>query len=357
MSNNGSNNKISTFQTLFEEAITKIAAQTNPETRCIILSGGVDTCAILAAAKKVNVTFAAAFTVCCDGCPDEAFATECAKEHSIPHHILHLTPSELIDTHLPHCVKLLETFDGMTLRNSLVIAAVFQKLAAMGYKDAIVGDGADELMGGYSFTWGHEDNPALWKEKRDKMCQQWTFATKALADSFHITSHGPYMDDALVKWVLDTVVREDCIATRPIQLVYGGEFQDHITGKLLLRDAYETVASWRRKDPIEVGSGATVIGKDEYWKDRLSDTEFEEEVEELKKHGFKISSKEYLINFRVFEKCFGRHGKDLDVVLGKKKRLGLEEGCFGCCFEIGDATFCRICGCYPAQRSMREEKA
>jgi asparagine synthase (glutamine-hydrolysing) len=341
--------KITAFRTLLEEAIANIISKTPPETRCIILSGGVDTCAILAAAPPG--TFKAAFTVCLEGCADEAFAKAAAKEHSIPHHIISLTADDLIQTYLPHCVQLLKSFDGMTIRNSLVIAASFQKASKMGFTSAIVGDGADELLGGYSFTWGHEDNPALWKEKRDKMCQEWTFATEALARSYKLTSHGPYMDPKLVDWVLGNVHREDCIGTRPIRLVYQGECVDHITGKLLLRESYETVASWRRKDPIEVGSGATVIGKDSFWKDRVSDEEFQSEVEALMARGFRIPTKEYLINFRAFEQVFGPQGQHLP----NGKRLGLNEGCAGCCFEIGKAAFCHICGCYPAQRNMQNE--
>ena len=82
--------------------------------------------------------------------------------------------------------------------------------------------------------------------------------------------------------------KSDCIGERPIQLVYGGEYQDHMTGKIILRQAYETVASWRRKDPIEVGSGITVIGHDEYWKDIISDEEFETETKALLERGFVI---------------------------------------------------------------------
>ena len=41
----------------------------------------------------------------------------------------------------------------LTLRNSLVVAAAMRAAAQLGYKSAVVGDGADELFGGYSFTW------------------------------------------------------------------------------------------------------------------------------------------------------------------------------------------------------------
>ena len=86
-------------------------------------------------------------------------------------------------------MKVLATFDGMHLRNSLVVAAAMQKASGLGFKHAVVGDGADELFGGYSFMWGNADDPAQWREKRDKMCSQWTFATSALAGMYGMDAH------------------------------------------------------------------------------------------------------------------------------------------------------------------------
>ena len=118
---------------------------------------------------------------------------------------------------------------------------------------------------------------------------------------------------------------------------------------LLLREAFETVASWRRKDPIEVGSGITVISTDAYWTESglISDGEFAAAKAEMLARGYVLQSKEHLANFRAFEQCFGADG----AAHPKKRRLGLGEGCAGCCFEIGSATFCDVCGMYPAQRS------
>ena len=79
---------------------------------------------------------------------------------------------------------------------------------------------------------------------------------------YGMRQHSPYIEPDFVKWAIDNTEREDCIGIRPIRLFYGEETQDHITGKVILREAYETVSSWRRKDPIEMGSGATVIGHD-----------------------------------------------------------------------------------------------
>ncbi|KAL9190390.1 hypothetical protein ACHAXT_007601 [Thalassiosira profunda] len=347
--------KADAIRSVFESSLADIHARTSASPaderkRCLILSGGVDTCAILAAAKKLGMTFAGAFTVITgDDSPDKGFAEAAAKEHNLEHYVIRLTPSELVDVYLPVCVELLECYDGMTLRNSLVVAAAFRVASEKGFTSAVVGDGADELFGGYSFMWGNEDDPAQWKEKRDSMCRKWTFATETLGAHYGITPHSPYMEPKTVEWALANAEREDCIAERPIRLVYGGEYIDHITGKVILREAYDTVSSWRRKDPIEVGSGVTVIGHDPYWKDIVSDEEFERSRKELLERGFDIKTKEYLVNFRAFETIFGKDGEK-----AKRKRLRMGEGCVGCCFDIGDEMFCRMCGSYPAQRSLQE---
>lgn len=376
--------KIQAFQAVLEGALQDISNRTTPDDqRCIILSGGVDTCAILAAAEKLQISFHAAITVIIENvdddvicqeddhaCPDRGFSKAAAQHYGLRHYIVRVTAQELMDTYLPSCTRALYTFDGMTLRNSLVVAAAFHKAAELGFKYAVVGDGADELLGGYSFMWGTEDQlPDEWKQKRNDMCRTWTFATAALAHMYNITSYSPYMEPNTVEWVLEHTAKSDCIGIRPIRLVHGGASLDHVTGKLLLRHAYDTVASWRRKDPIEVGSGITIIGHDEYWKDHLSEEDFITAQEQIRlKQGILIRSKEHLVNYRAFEAVFAtssmseeeepnedndnpRKSRFVPHPSTNKQFLPLGQGCVDCCFDIGDAKFCHICGAWPAQRN------
>jgi len=55
--------------------------------------------------------------------------------------------------------------------------------------------------------WGCADDEALWKDKRDKMCAKWTFATEALATSYGVTVHGPFMEPAFVEWAIQNTDR------------------------------------------------------------------------------------------------------------------------------------------------------
>jgi len=331
----------------FQESLLAIAARTDASTRAIILSGGVDTCAVLAAAAEAGVTFAGAITVLTGSTsPDTEFATAAAIEAKLKHDVVTVTSADLIETHLPACVKHLATFDGMTLRNSLVVAAAFRKASELGYTHAVTGDGADELFGGYSFMWGMPDDPDGWRVKRDKMCASWTFATGQLAAMHGLQTSSPYTEPSFVEWALASTGRAECIGERAIRLTYEGERQMHMCGKVCLREAYETISSWRRKDPIEVGSGITIISNDAFWAELISDTEFAAAEAELRARGYTIVGKEHLANFRAFESAFGFDG----AAHPTKKRLPLGQGCAGCCFEIFEATFCEVCGKYPAQR-------
>ena len=185
------------------------------------------------------------------------------------------------------------------------------------------------------------------------MCRNWTFATDDLAASYGLVAHAPYEDqEAMVDWAIAETRRADCVADDRchIQLVLGQPYQVHTTGKVLLREAFRTGSSWRRKDPIEVGSGATVLGRDDYWAAHhgITDDEFLSAQQHLQvAEGVVVRSKENLVNLRIYQRIFG------GLVHPTRKRVPEGEGrCVDCPFQLDrpDAMFCHMCGAYPAQR-------
>lgn len=131
----------------------------------------------------------------------------------------------------------------------------------------------------------------------------------------------------------------------PLQSEWGGSYEVQDCGKLPLREAFCTMASWRRMDWIFRGSGADQgqILVNHYGV-LISDNEFENGKADYLVRGVKLKSKEHLHNIRVFEAIHG------GLVHPTKIRypMGDPQGCVSCGFEI-DEQFCHLCDEYPAR--------
>lgn len=67
------------------------------------------------------------------------------------HDLIDISLDEVLQE-LPTCVRVLETFDPMTLRNDMAVCRALREATARGFTCAVTGDAADELFGGYNFT-------------------------------------------------------------------------------------------------------------------------------------------------------------------------------------------------------------
>ena len=331
---------------LIQCAATEAASHPcSPTERCIILSGGVDTCCVLEACKLAGISFGAAITVFTSAtATDRPYACAIAQQHGLQHHVIDVTLEELMAQTLPLCVRQLQTFDGMELRNSMVVAAALQRAAALGFKQAWTGDAADEMLGGYSFTWRSEE--PKWSESRAKMCAEWTFAAPVLAASLGLSAHSLFMRPDFTQWALREADRAACIGEMPIELAPGEERIMHITGKLPLRRAFcdEALSAWRRKDPIEVGSGSTRLSQDDFWEAQVPADELAGAQAHAKEcDGVVLRNREHLVYYREFQKQFP------DGVPGRARHADLP--CVGCGYQLKHKTalFCHVCGAWPAQ--------
>ena len=338
----------------------------------LLLSGGVDSSAILKAAALSNVQLDAAITVVIvdtsdeDTPPrpppdDEMYAIEAARMYNeldntttqkMKHSIVRLTPAHLIKEYSRPTIKTLALWGYMETRNSLIISAALHEASKLGITDIITGDNADELFGGsYDcyFDQKYSNDHEAWKNKRNGMAEL-PFVTQKLATEYGITVHQPFTDqDIFVKWALNEISRNDCITTDKCELQshFGGPYVVQNCGKLPLREAFCTVASWRRMDWIFRGSGASdgdILVEHFNTSIGISDYEFQSEQKEYLVKGVKLKSKEHLHNIRVFQEVFG------GLVHPTKERfpIGDPRGCVACCFEI-DEQFCHLCDEYPAQ--------
>lgn len=328
----------------------------------LLLSGGVDSCAILQAAKSINARIEAAVTVTIadpGSCPpqDELYASEAVRLYNeghvdvgMKHSIVRLSPAKLIQEYSRPTIQALQLWGYMDTRNSLIISAALHECKELGVTDVIIGDNADELFGG-SYDCYFDDkyinDPDGWKKKRDGMADL-PFVTKKLAAVHGVTAHQPFTDQTFVEWALRETTRSDCVTTKcTVQSELGGPWQVQNCGKLPLRDAFCTVASWRRMDWIFRGSGADagdILVNHYNTSMGISDDEFQSEQEKYRIMGVLLKSKEHLHNIRIFQSING----GLNHPTKQRFPIGDPRGCISCCFEI-DEMFCHLCDAYPAQ--------
>lgn len=298
----------------------------------ILFSGGLDTTvlAYLAARQKGM----AAVTVVVNGkSKDEPYAVQAAREFGMSHVLVRPDYDQLLGV-LPQTVKLLKSFDPMTIRNTVATHVGLLTLKEMNLKSVLTGDGADELFAGYNFALDRSP-----EELRKLLWRLWkvmSFSTVELGTRLGIRVQTPYLHP-LVREFAKKVPAECLVAER--------DGKKH--GKAILRRALEGDISqnllWREKCPVEFGSGTT--GLTAFLSVRQSDQDFKKESEIfLRADGIKIRDKEHLYYYKLYRSQFGPPRK-----AGKGGSPPVQRACPDCGAAVSnpDTDFCNLCGAWP----------
>jgi len=312
------------------------------ERSCVILSGGLDT-SVAAEIGRGALGLTAAFTVLTGAeATDRPYAAAVAARLGLEHIVLELSLEELLKQ-LPWTISVLQSFDPMSLRNNIAIAAALREAARRGFTCALTGDGADEIMGGYNFT--HRMSDERWLEHRAHMATVMSFDSVPMGKELGLVVASPYTQPRVVQAAM-TMSKRDCVQPhngKPL-------------GKIPLRHAFpRTTSAWRTKDPIEVGCGSTQLGS-RPWLGReghfdcwLDDQEFAKHVVLAKEeYDVEIRDREHLAYFQVFMEVFSGGS------VPGKPRYG-PDPCPKCHYEMSSRfqTFCVTCGHYDAD--MRKQ--
>jgi asparagine synthase (glutamine-hydrolysing) len=308
------------LRTIFDEAVHRNLAEG------ILLSGGLDTSVVTAAASKY--TKPRAVTVTLDEAPDVSFAKSVANLYGLEHKIVTIDVRET-EYALRDVVKTMRTFDPMEVRNDVAILIGLRAAKEAGLGAVLTGDAGDELFAGYSFLF--EKGLDQLGERLQHMWMTMRFSSAPLARSLGLEVKLPFLDDKLKEFAMqispELKVREE---------------KGRLYGKWILRKAFEGILPdnlvWRNKMPIEQGSGTTKLSK--HFSSQISDSEFaSKKKESLESDGVNIRDKEHLFYYEFFKTEFGIP-------------RGTGEGskrCNGCGAWLMDITkYCRTCGAYPA---------
>jgi len=311
------------LRALLEKAVKKNL------TEDMLFSGGIDT-SILATivSKYVRIRgFTCAFKQA--NALDLKYAKLMAKQLNIEHYIDPFDEDEIFEV-IPDVVKVLGSFDPMEVRNSITIMIGLRFAKSYGSTKLITGDGADELFAGYHMYYRHVGN----KEKLSTMLKRmWgimAFSSVPLGKTLGIEVRQPFLDSEVKEFAMNMDPRYNVQEER-------GE----VWGKWILRKAYEDVlppeVRWRDKNPIEVGSGTTILPK--FMAKKIPDSEFASKKKKiLERDNVTIRDKEQLVYYEAYREAVGvPYPKDPDARTCPQCNSNVPE----------NATVCKTCGAYP----------
>lgn len=305
---------------LMEEAVR---AQ---DAHALLFSAGLDTTLIAYLARDRGL---AAITVSVAGrAKDEIYAARVAREFELTHVWVRTDFTQVLSL-MPQTVRLLKTFDPMTLRNTVATHAGLLAAQEMNLRAVMTGDAADELFAGYHA--GFSGGPEELGGRLRKMWRTMRFSTIELGRALGLEVWSPYLDRRVrdfAERVPPELLREERGGKRHGKAVLRRAFAGEIAEDLL----------WREKTPLEAGSGTA--GLTEFLERKVPDDEFRRESAAfLKTDGVRLRDKEQFYYYKLYRGQFGAPEK-----AGRGAR-----GCPDCgaAAEPPDHDFCWLCGAWP----------
>jgi len=288
---------------------------------CLLLSGGVDTSFVAASLARHGHRPRLALTATYKGLGEDVrYASLVAERLGLGHVVVEYGDEEA-DEALDVVLAALKTFDPVEVRGSLSTYMALREALTKGCRRVATGDGGDELFAGYDFLLS---KPQAYVDAWTKsIVGRWRFSSVELGEHLGLEVVPAYANAEVVKLAFKVPY-----ACRVL------EAHGRVWGKALLRlwldrEGFKEVA-WRRKDPIESGSGSAALSLS--W---ASKTPSEELARLLREEGVNLPSKSHAYLYRRFREL------GLDI---PRPRPG-EEACPVCKARVEERS-CRLCGAY-----------
>ena len=290
----------------------------------IALSGGLDS-SILAHLRKDQKPQAMTIITKDFLGTDLTFAQIVAKHTRLNLSLMQVTMEEVLDS-INETIKILDNFNDIEIRNSIVPHLYLSSLKKKGVNSVITGDGADEIFAGYNFLL-KKSNDEL-DDELERIKKIMHFPSKDIAKSLNMKVENPFLNENVIKF------SDSIPISRKINVKENKKF-----GKWILRETFEKDLPkniiWREKSPMQDGSGTNNLTG--LFNTIITDEIFsQKKTKILEEEGVYIRTKESLHYYECFRKSNSMTGSSSD-----KK-------CPDCNYDIKlDSKFCRMCGKFP----------
>ncbi|MDC0041546.1 asparagine synthase C-terminal domain-containing protein [Candidatus Nitrosopelagicus sp.] len=294
------------------------------ESEWIALSGGLDSSILAHLRKDQNPQAITIITKDFLG-TDLTFAQIIAKHTGLALSLMQVTMEEILDS-INETIKILDNFNDIEIRNSIVPYLYLSSLKNKGVDSVITGDGADEIFAGYNFLL-KKSNDEL-DEELERIKKIMHFPSKDIAKSLNMKVESPFLDNDVIRF------SDSIPILRKINVKDNKKF-----GKWILRETFEKELPknviWREKSPMQDGSGTNNLTG--LFNTIITDEIFsQKKTKILEEDGVYIRTKESLHYYECFRKS------------STVKKSNSDRKCPDCDYEINlNSRFCRMCGKFP----------
>ena len=296
------------------------------DSKCISLSGGLDSSILAYLLQKKNITAVCIISKESPG-NDLTFSQMIAKKFSIPIKIKIVDIDELLFA-VNETIKILKVFNDIEIRNAVVMYLSLQTVKKNGFSSVITGDGADELFAGYNFWLRMNKDDVQNDLKRIRKIMH--FSTQEIGKKLGIKVESPFLNEKVIDFA------QSLSLDYKINIQKGEKY-----GKWILRRTFEKKIPdsivWRKKSAMQDCAGTS--GLINLFSTMLSNKFYDEQTKRIKEHEHVIiKSKESLYYYMIYRKYF-----DVPSSLHSSKSK-----CPRCQYKIElDSKFCRMCGAFP----------
>jgi asparagine synthase (glutamine-hydrolysing) len=294
----------------------------------ILLSGGLDSSILM---FYIHPEYAITITID-DSSSDFRYSTLLADRFETKHVITYPDKKAIFEG-LNELISDYKTFDPIFIRNAVIQLIGIKRANELRCNSVIVGDGADELFGGYNFLHKYENDSTVIKSKLMQLAQNMDFVSIKMAEKYHMTVFTPFLDKEIIKFAETLDVKEKI--NKHNGIIYGKFFL-----RKCFRDALGDEIVWRKKEALEYGSGISQFILT--FEGELSDQEFLEGSNIARYEGVSIRNKEHLYYYQIYRKHFNAPIND-----PSNQCLAYRKCSFCSCSVTWQGSFCKVCGSYP----------